>query len=117
MTAVRTLWPMERTLAVAVVAGAAALAALIMGEYEPTLGTAAATGLVLGLGLPEVVLGIARWRGAVPAAVTAALAGGSVLWAGWIASGRGVAPLRSTVWVGVALGVVLAAWRLRPKRA
>lgn len=117
MTAVRTLWPMERALAVMIAAGAAALAALIMGEYEPTLGTAAATGVVLGVGLPEVVLGIARWRGAAPAAMTAAFAGGAVLWAGWIASGRGVAPLRATVWVGVALGAGLAAWRLRPRRA
>lgn len=93
---------------------AAGLAALILGEYELTLGTAAAAGLVLGAGLPEIVLGVARWRGTVPAAATAVFAGASVLWAGWISSGRGVAPLRATVWVGVAVGAVLAAWRLRP---
>lgn len=106
---------MLRTVALVVAAAVAALAALIMGEYELTLGTAAAMGLVLGFGLPEVVLGIARWRDPVPAAVTALLAGGSVVWAAWIASGRGVAPFRATAWVGVALGMALAAYRLRPR--
>ena len=106
---------MRRTRALAAAALAAALAALIMGEYELTLATAAATGLVLGFGLPEVVLAISRWRGLVPAAATGALAGGSVLWAGWISSGRGVAPLRATVWVGVLLAAVVAAARLRPR--
>lgn len=108
---------MRRTLALVAVTVAAALAALIMGEYELTLGTAAAMGLVLGLGLPEVVLGISRWRGYPPAVVTALLAGGSVLWAGWISSGRGVAPMRATVWLGVVLAAVVAAARLRPRRA
>ena len=92
----------------------AALAALIMGEYELTLPTAAATGLVLGFGLPEVVLGIARWRGAVPAGAGALLAGGSLLWAAWIGAGEGLEPVRGTAWAGVAIAAALAAWRLRP---
>jgi hypothetical protein len=105
----------RRTLALGAAAVVAAVAALIMGEYELTLPTAAATGLVLGFGLPEVVLGIARWRGAVAAAAGAVLAGGSVLWAAWIGSGEGVAPIRSTAWVGVAVAAALAAWRLGPR--
>jgi hypothetical protein len=104
----------RRTLALAAAALAATLTALILGEYELTLGTAAAAGLVIGFGLPEIVLGISRWRGAVPAGVGAAFAGGSLVWAGWIGAGRGLAPIRSTVWVGVALAAVLAAYRLRP---
>jgi hypothetical protein len=98
-------------------AAAACLTALILGEYELTLGTAAAAAVVVGLGLPEILLGVARWRGAAPAVAAAALAGGSVAWAGWISSGRGVAPMRSTVWVGVALAAALAAGRLLPRRA
>src|SRR3954471_12112452 len=108
-------WPVRRTLALGAAAVAASLTALILGEYELTLATAAAAGLVVGFGLPEIVLGIARWRGAVPAAVGAILAGGSLLWAGWISSGRGVAPLRATVWVGVVLAAALTAVRLRPR--
>jgi hypothetical protein len=107
----------RRTLALVAAALAAALTALILGEYELTLATATAAGLVVGAGLPEIVLGVARWRGSVPAAVGAGLAGGSLAWAGWISSGRGVAPMRGTVWVGVALAAVLAAARLRPRPA
>lgn len=98
-------------------AAAAALTALIMGEYELTLATAGAAGLVVGFGLPEIVLGIARWRGTVPAVLGAVLAGGSLAWAGWISSGEGVAPIRGTVWVGVAIAAGLAAVRLRPRAA
>ena len=93
-------------------AAVASLTALILGEYELTLGTSVAAGLVVGLGLPEVVLGIARWRGPVPAAAGALLGGGSLLWAGWISSGRGVAPFRATAWIGVALAAVLCGARL-----
>ena len=106
---------MLRTLALVATAGVAALTALILGEYDLTLSYAVAAGLVVGFGLPEIVLGVAAWRGIVPAALTALLGGGSLAWAGWIASGRGVAPYRATVWVGVVLAAVLAAWRLRPQ--
>lgn len=106
---------MLRTLALVATAGVAALTALILGEYDLTFTYAVAAGLVVGVGLPEIVLGVAGWRGFVPAGVTALLGGGSLLWAGWIASGRGVAPLRATVWVGVVLAAALAAWRLRPR--
>jgi hypothetical protein len=107
----------RRTLALVAAAAAASLTALILGEYELTLATAAAAGLVVGFGLPEIVLGIARWRGVVPAVVGAVLAGGSLVWAGWIGAGEGLAPIRSTVWVGVALAAVLAGVRLRPRPA
>lgn len=108
---------MRRTLALAAAAVAATLAALILGEYELTLATAATAGVVMGFGLPEIVLGVARWHGVVPAVVGAVLAGGSLLWAGWISSGEGLAPIRSTVWVGVAVAAGLAALRLRPRRS
>ena len=93
----------------------AALAALILGEYELTLWTGAAAGLVVGFVVSELVLGIGRWRGIVPAAVAAVLGGGALVWAGWIEAGHGVAPIRSTVWIGVGIAVVLAAARLRPR--
>lgn len=107
---------MRRTLGLLAAAAAASLTALILGEYELTPGTAAAAGLVVGFGLPEIVLAIAPWRGTVPAVLGAAMAGGSILWAGWISSGRGVAPFRASAWLGVGLAAVLAGWRLRGRR-
>ena len=103
---------MRRTLALVAVAGVAALAALIMGEYEPTLWTALATGIVLGAGLPEVVLGVADWRGRIPALFTAACSAGSVVWAGWISAGEGLNPIRDTIWLAAAVAAALSLLRL-----
>jgi hypothetical protein len=70
---------------------------------------------VVGFLLAETILGIARWRGVVPALVGAALGGAALAWAGWIEAGHGVAPVRHTVWLGVAIAAVVAAGRLRPR--
>ena len=108
---------MRRTLALLAAAAVAALTAVILGEYVLTAGTAVAAGLVVGFLLAEVVLGIARWRGLAPALTVALLGGGSLAWAGWIEAGRGVAPIRATVWLGVAIAAVVGAVRLRPRPA
>jgi hypothetical protein len=105
----------RRTLALLAAVAVAVLSALVLGEYVLTAGTAIAAGLVVGFLLAETVLSIARWRGIVPAAAGAALAGASLAWAGWIEAGRGVAPIRSTVWLGVVIAAGLAAVRLRPR--
>lgn len=107
---------MRRTLALLAACGAAVLIALVMGEYVLTLWTAIAAGLVVGFLLAEIVLGIAGWRGVLPAAVTGVAGGVSLAWAGWIESGRGVAPIRHTVWLGVALAAIVGAARLRPRQ-
>ena len=108
---------MRRTLALGAAALVAVVAALILGEYQLTLWTGTAAGLVVGFLVSELVLGIGRWRGIVPAAAAAVLGGGALVWAGWIEAGRGVAPIRSTVWVAVGLAAVLAGVRLRPTAA
>ena len=107
---------MRRTLALIGAGACAALAALILGEYELTLWTAIASGLIVGFLVAEVVLIASNWRGHVPAAVAAVFAGGSILWAAWISSGRGLAPLRATAWAGVVLGAAVSAYRLLPRR-
>jgi hypothetical protein len=104
----------RRTLALATAAAVAVLAAFILGEYQLTLWTGTAAGLVVGFLVSELVLGIGRWRGIVPAAAVAALGGGALAWAGWIEAGHGVAPIRSTVWVAVGLAALVAGVRLRP---
>lgn len=107
---------MRRTLGLIGAGACAALAALILGEYELTLWTAIASGVIVGFLVAEVVLVASKWRGAVPSVVAAVLAGGSILWAAWISSGRGLAPLRATAWAGVVLGALVSAVRLMPRR-
>jgi hypothetical protein len=97
-------------------AACAALAALILGEYELTLWTAIASGVIVGFLVAEVVLITSDWRGGLPAAVAGAFSGGSILWAAWISSGRGLAPMRATAWAGVVLGGAVSAYRLSPRR-
>jgi hypothetical protein len=101
-------------LALIAASAAAVLTALILGEYVLTFWTATAAGLVVGCVLAEIVLGVTPWRGPVPALVVAALGGGALAWAGWIEAGRGVAPVRSTMWIGVVLAAVVGAARLWP---
>ncbi|MBW8825037.1 MAG: hypothetical protein JF603_01615 [Acidobacteria bacterium] len=105
---------MRAILALVAVTGAAALSALILGEYQLTLFTAVAAGVGVGLALGEIALAVGRQRGAAPAAAVAVLAAASIVWAAWIDSGRGLEPIRGTAWVGVALAAVTAGARLRP---
>jgi hypothetical protein len=106
---------MRRTLALVAVAAVSVLTALIMGEYVLTFWTAVEAGLVLGVLLTEIVLGIARWRGVLPALFTGTCGAIALAWAGWIESGRGLAPIRHTVWVGVVFAALVGAWRLWPR--
>lgn len=107
---------MRRTLALLAAGASGALAALILGEYELTLWTSIAAGVIVGFLIAEIMLLTAAWRGFVPAAVAAFVSGGSILWAAWISAGRGLAPLRATAWAGVALAVIVAGGRLVPWR-
>jgi hypothetical protein len=102
----------RRTLALVAAGAAAALAALILGEYQLTLWTSVAAGLIVGFLVAETILITADWRGVIPAAVSAVFAGGSILWAAWISSGHGLAPLRATAWAGVVLGALVGGGRL-----
>jgi len=106
----------RRTLALLAAAFAAVFIAVVMGEYVLTLWTAIAAGVVVGFLLAEIVLGIAYWRGFVPAVVVGALGGASIAWAARIET-AGLQPIRNTAWVGVVLAVVVGAARLRPRAA
>ena len=97
-------------LVLALVAGAAtsALAALILGEYEMTGWTPYLCGIAFGLVVAEVVTSIGRRSGPALAVACAALAGGGMVWAAWISSGRDWSYVPGAVWVGVGLAVVAA---------
>lgn len=106
---------MRRTLGLLAATTTAVVSAVILGEYVLTLWTALAAGAVVGFLLAEIVLSLSGWRGVVPAVVVGALGAGSIAWAGRIEA-SGLAPIRSTVWIGVAVAAIVGAGRLRPSQ-
>jgi hypothetical protein len=101
-------------LAALIAAAVGVTAAVILGEYELTGATPWLSGTVVGFLIGEVMLAVARRRTLLLAAVAAGVAGGSLLWAGWISSGEGVAPYPAMAWVAAALAAAVAGWRTRP---
>lgn len=104
-----------RAVATIVATGLAALAALMLGEYEFTGFLPVAAGLGAGLAVGQV-LAMARWRGLAPAATAALLAGASLAWAGWIDSSQGLDPYPRLAWPAVAIGAATAAVSVAPGR-
>ncbi len=88
---------------------AAALGALILGEYEFSGTLPYVAGVLFGLVIAEVIVSVAGTKGHVLAAITALLSAGGLLWAGWIDSAQGVEPVKAGVWVAVMLGAA-AGW-------
>lgn len=89
-------------------AAAAALGALILGEYEFTGSLPWVAGPLFGLVVGEVVVGAGRSRHLLVAAAAAAVSFGGIAWAGWIDSSQGLEPVKSAVWVSAALAAVCA---------
>lgn len=91
---------MRQAVALGASAAVAALAALIVGEYDLSLGSAIAAGVLAGLAIAETARAIdpraprSRWW------VLAALGAGSLLWAGWIAVHHRDEGLPSWAWAG-----------------
>lgn len=100
-------------LPLAVVAGTAvaALGALILGEYEFKGTTPYLAGVLFGLVVGEAVLAVAGRGGPALAAVVGAQAGGGLLWAAWISSGRDWDYVPGAAWVAVSLGAVVGVAR------
>jgi hypothetical protein len=109
-------WPAVTTLrAVAgIVCGvaAAALGALILGEYEFRGTLPFVAGPLFGLVIGEVVVSIGRVRTVVAGAIASAAAFGGIVWAGWIDSSEGVEPVKALVWVAAPLAAATALVRI-----
>jgi hypothetical protein len=108
---------MRPILAVLAAALGAALAALIMAEYEFEGYTPWAAGLAVGVLVGEIVAALGRWTGPVAMTVCAAIAAGGVLWGGWLEADGGVEPYSGLAYAAAALAGAVAAWTVRPKRA
>lgn len=90
---------------------AAALGALILGEYEFQGTLPFVAGPLFGLLLGEVVVGVGRSRAVLVGLLAAAEAAGGIVWAGWIDSSEGIEPMKGLVWVAAALAAGAALLR------
>lgn len=108
--------PFRAVLAVATSAAAAALGALLLGEYSISGLVGLGAGLVFGLLVGEVAVSVARSGSTVLAGVVGAAAGGGMLWAAWISTGADLARLAPEGWVAVVLAAITGAIRARPPR-
>lgn len=90
---------------------AAALGALILGEYEFTGSLPFVAGPLFGLAVGEVVVGVGRQRSVPVGVLAAATAFGGIAWAGWIDANQGVEPVKGLVWVAAVLAALVAALR------
>lgn len=96
---------------------AAAVGALILGEYEFAGAIPFVAGVLFGLAVAEVMMTVARAGTLRMAAWAGLMSGGGILWAVWISSGRGVAPMPTMGYVAVGLGAVVAGgWVALPSR-
>ncbi len=96
---------------------AAALGALILGEYEFTGSLPWVAGPLFGLVIGEVVVEAGRSRHLAVALAAAALSFGGIAWAGWIDSTQGLEPVKGAVWASAALAAVAALLRTAGVRA
>lgn len=94
----------------------AALAGVILGEYQQTWIVGALSGVGTALLLTEALLGLGRWRGLVATAWVGAASAGAVLWAGVINTNHGRVDFPPGALLGAALAVVVSVLRVRPTR-
>ena len=92
-------------------AAAAALGALMLGEYEFTGSLPYVAGPLFGLVIGEIVVGVGRSRAVLVGLVAGALAFGGLAWAGWIDSTQGLEPVKGLAWVAAGLGAATALLR------
>ena len=79
---------MRQAVAVLVGAGVAALAALILGEYELKGVMALVAGVLFGIVIAEVMVAIDKHPSALVAILSGVYAAIAMAWSGWIAAGR-----------------------------
>lgn len=91
---------------------AAALGALILGEYEFTGSLPFIAGPLFGLVIGEVVVAAGRDRSLAVALLAAGTAFAGIVWAGWIDSSEGVEPVKDLVWVAALLAAGTAGLRV-----
>ncbi len=107
---------MRPILGVIAAALGAALAALIMAEYEFEGYTPWAAALAVGVLVGESILALGRWSGGLAMVAAGAIAAGALLWGAWLESDQGVEPYSALAFGAAAIAAAVAAWTVRPKR-
>jgi hypothetical protein len=102
--------PVPAVVAAAVVA---ALAAVVLGEYELVGSRAIAAGLVFGIVVGEVLATLVRRADPYLLGAAALVAEAGLVWATWISTGRDLGEAAPVAWVGIVLGAVAAPLWLR----
>ncbi|MGI8752200.1 MAG: hypothetical protein ACR2MN_07795 [Acidimicrobiales bacterium] len=100
---------MRSVLALVLGAVAAAVLALIVGEYP----FAGLTPYLVAVAVPAIIATVVVWTGRRRPdrlwVASGVLAGASIGWALWISTGRGLDPVPTSGWIAIALAV---AWPL-----
>lgn len=108
---------MRRVLALAAGALAAAVGAVILGEYELQGVTPFVAGILFGVIVAEVVTVAGRRHDLATTGGCAALAAAGMVWAAWISSGEDWSYVAGEAWFGVVLAAVAAGlWIRTPGR-
>jgi len=94
--------------AVVVAAVVAALAAVILGEYELSGARPLYAGAIFGLAVGEVLATLVRRADPYLLGAAALLAEAGLVWATWISTGRDLGLASGTAWAGVVIGTVAA---------
>jgi hypothetical protein len=106
---------MRPILGVVLAAVGAAVAALIVSEYEFVGLTPWAAGIAFGVLVGEVVAGVGRWHGRRAMGVSGAIAAAALLWGEWLESDSGVEPYSKIAFAAAALAAAVAAWNVRDR--
>ena len=98
-------------LGVLAAAAAAAMAAVILGEYDLRGVTPLVSGVMLALVIGEVAVVVAGGRSLVLGIASGLAVGAGLAWALWISSGEDWSFVTASGWAGSGLGVLVAfAW-------
>lgn len=100
---------MRQAAAVALAAVIAAVAALVLGEYELSVVAGIVAGVLVGLALAEATLAVLRSPARTVVAAVAVLAAGAMVWAGFITVRHRDEAIPAAAWVGAAAGAA-AVW-------
>ncbi|MDP9403544.1 MAG: hypothetical protein M3P85_09480 [Actinomycetota bacterium] len=103
-------------LAVLTAAGASALAAVILGEYDLRGITPLVSAVMLALVIGELAVVVAGSRSVVLGIACAVTVGAGVVWALWISSGNDWSFVSASGWVGAALAVLTALVWVAPRQ-
>lgn len=101
--------------AVLVALAAAALGAVILGEYPLAGARPIVAGLLFGISVAEVLATLARPWAREPElwAAAALITEAGLVWATWISTGHELTDAATTAWLGIGLGILAAPFWLR----